>query len=85
MRRPSSMLVPERRTTSGTGTPDFGAKGLDHAFGHPSQRLMPAKDVDEDRLDLSCLQHGAEGFRHAIGRGAAADVEKIRGARRRRS
>src|SRR4051794_22622486 len=38
-----------------------------------------AEDVDEDRLDLRVVQDDVETVRHHLGRGAAADVEEVRG------
>ena len=78
IRRPSSTLVPASRTTSGTVTPT-SLERLDDALGHPVAAVDAGEDVDEDRLDILVAQHRAERLRHPLGRGAAADVEEVRG------
>ncbi len=76
MRRPSSTLVPARRTTTGIGQAEL-AVGLHHALRDPVAAVDAGEDVDEDHLTLLVGQHGAEGLGDAFGRGAAADVEEV--------
>ena len=76
MRRPSSTLVPARRTTSGTRK-SLGR--LHDALRHPVAAVDAREDVHQDRLDVAVGEHEVEGRGHALGRRAAADVEEVRG------
>ena len=76
MRFPSSTLVPSSRTTSGLSSPSV-LRRADHAFGDDVAPHDAAEDVDEDAFDIVVGQDDLEGLGHALGRGAAADVEKI--------
>src|SRR5579885_726464 len=50
---------------------------LDHALGQHVAAHDAAEDVDQHGLDAAVGEQDAEGRRHLLGVGAAADVEKV--------
>ena len=52
---------------------------LHDALGDPVAAVDAGEDVDQDGLDLLVREHEVEGLGDALGRGAAADVEEVRG------
>ena len=76
MRCPSSALVPERRTTIGTGTVD-SLQRFGDALRHDVAAGDAAEDIDEDRAHVRVGGDEAERLGHLIGAGAAADVEEV--------
>ena len=78
MRRPSSTLLPSRRTTSGlfASSPRIFERA-DDAVGDRVARGDAAEDVDEHALDLRVVEDDVEARGHHLGRGAAADVEEV--------
>ena len=78
--RPSSTLLPSRRTTSGLEAlaPELGERA-DDALGDGVARGDSAEDVHEDALDLRVAEDDVQARGHDLGRGAAADVEEVGG------
>ena len=80
MRRPSSALLPSRRTTSGLSIvsprPEHLERG-DDAVGDRVARGDAAEDVDEHAADLRVAQDDLEAVGHDLCGGAAADVEEV--------
>ena len=80
IRRPSSTLLPSRRTTSGlfASSPRISSAPHD-AVGDLVARGDAAEDVDEHALDLRVVEDHVEAVGHHLGGGAAADVEEVGG------
>ncbi len=79
IRRPSSTLLPSRRTTSGllASSPRISS-ACTMPLATASHAVMPPKTLTKTRLDLVVVQDHVEAVGHHLGRGAAADVEEVR-------
>ena len=75
---PSSTLVPESRTITGTST-GSALQRLHDALGHPVAAVDAREDVDQDRLHVLVRHDQPEGLGHPFRRGPAADVEEVGG------
>ena len=76
--RPSSELVPSRRTTSGT-LRSICLRGLDDPLGDLVAAGDAAEDVEEDRVDLLVGGDHLERVDDRLGLRAAAGVEEVGG------
>ena len=76
--RPSSTLLPSRRTTSGfvAASPRISS-ACDDAVRDRVAGGDAAEDVDEHALDLLVAEDDVEAGGHDLGGGAAADVEEV--------
>ncbi len=78
IRRPSSTLLPSRRTTSGlVGRVAEDLQGTLDAVGDLVARGDATEHVDEHALDLLVVEDHVETVGHHGGVGAAADVEEV--------
>ena len=75
-RRPSSTLVPSRRTTSGTLELDLLGRRDDAAGDHVAAHDA-AEDVDQDALHAGVGEQDPEGRGHPLLGGAAAHVQEV--------
>ncbi len=80
MRRPSSTLLPSRRTTSGlvASSPSLSSAPHDAARDRVASGDA-AEDVHEHRLHLLVAEDDVEAVGHHLGRCASADVEEVGG------
>ncbi len=77
-RRPSTSLVPSRRTTNGTAGL-ISPKAAISPSATTSQRVIPAKMLNEHGLDLVVGEDQVDGLLDRLGVGAAAGVEEVGG------
>ena len=83
-RLPSSTFVPSSRTTSGTASPTSFAAATT-PFAMTSHFMMPPKMLTRIAFTFGSDEDDLERRRDLLLVGAAADVEEVRGLRRRRA
>ena len=80
-RRPSSALLPSRRTTSGLVTVSPRCSSRASAWMMPlataSQAVMPPKTLTKTLFTAGSDEHDLQPVRHHLGARAAADVEEV--------